>query len=131
MILQTTAYTRFERFAERLQSAVNTVLTESEHDGFGVVHRAGLRYIDVVAQVLARAFGSTCGEAFMEYGTRSSILDDTSCTSRAEARRWFSGHPGTMIVRIVQNDQAIRSLPISWRLRRSTRQGRDRANYSP
>ena len=59
VILQTTAYTRFERFAERLQSAVNTVLTESE-----------------------------------EYRTRSSSLDDTSCTSRAEARRGGGGGGG-------------------------------------
>ena len=48
VILQTTAYTRFEEFAERLQLAVSTVLTESELAQFGVVHRVGLRYIDMV-----------------------------------------------------------------------------------
>ena len=48
VILQTTAYTRFEDFAERLRMAVHTVLAESEHDRLGVVHRVGLRYIDVV-----------------------------------------------------------------------------------
>ena len=48
VIVQTTAYTRFEEFAERLQSAVHTVLAESEHEGLGVIHRVGLRYIDVV-----------------------------------------------------------------------------------
>ena len=47
VILQTTAYTRFEDFAERLRMAVHTVLAESEHDRLGVVHRVGLRYIDV------------------------------------------------------------------------------------
>ena len=36
VILQTTAYTRFEEFADRLQLAVNTVLTESEQARFGV-----------------------------------------------------------------------------------------------
>ena len=48
VILQTTAHTRFEDFAERVQLAVHTVLAESEHDRLGVVHRVGLRYIDVV-----------------------------------------------------------------------------------
>ena len=48
VILQTTAYTRFEEFAERLTLAVDTVLAESEEDRLGVIHRAGLRYIDVV-----------------------------------------------------------------------------------
>ena len=49
VILQTTAYTRFEDFVERLRMAVHTVLAESEHDRLGVVHRVGLRYIDVVS----------------------------------------------------------------------------------
>ena len=94
MILQTTAYTRFERLVERFQPAVNTVLTESEHDGFGVVHRVGLRYIDVVRPGAGKGFRfSTCGEASMEYRTRSSSLDDTSCTSRAEAGRRSAATP--------------------------------------
>ena len=37
--LQSTAYKRFEEFAERLDLAVRTVLAESEHDGLGVVQR--------------------------------------------------------------------------------------------
>jgi len=58
VILQTTAYTRFEEFAERLQLVVNTVLTGSEHDGFGVIHRVGLRYIDVVRPSAGKGFRS-------------------------------------------------------------------------
>ena len=93
VILQTTAYTRFEDFAEQLRFAVNTVLTESEHDGFGVIHRVGFRHITWSVQVPARAFGPTCGEASMEYRTRSSSPDDTSSMSRAEGRRWLAATP--------------------------------------
>ena len=73
-----------------LQSAVNAVLTESEHDGFGVVHRIGLPGTSTSsAQVPAGTSGSTCGQASMEYRTRSPSPDDTSCTSRARPRRWL------------------------------------------
>ena len=48
VIQQTTAYTRFEAFAEQLKLCVHTVLAESEQDRFGVVQRVGLRYVDVV-----------------------------------------------------------------------------------
>ena len=57
-ILQTTAYTRFKEFAERLQFAVNTVLTRSEHDGFGVIHRVGPRYIAMVRPSAGKGFRS-------------------------------------------------------------------------
>lgn len=46
VILQITAYTWFEEFAEWLRLVVDTVLTESEQDKLGVVHRVGLRYIE-------------------------------------------------------------------------------------
>ena len=94
MILQTTAYTRFEEFAERLQFAVNTVLAESENDGFGVIHRSASGTSTWSVQVPAMAFGPTCGEASMEYRTRSSSLDDTSSMSRAEGRRWLAATAG-------------------------------------
>ena len=90
VILQTTAYIRFEEFAERLKFAVDTVLAESEQDRLGVIHRGGLRYIDVVRPSAAkglRFYGSTCGRASMECRTRLSSLDDTSSTSKAGATR--------------------------------------------
>ena len=54
--VQTTAYTRFEEFAERLHLAVETVLAESEQDRLGVIHRVGLRYIDVVRRSADKGF---------------------------------------------------------------------------
>ena len=46
--MQTTAYTQFDDFAERLRMAVHTVLAESKNVRLGLVHRVGLRYMDVV-----------------------------------------------------------------------------------
>ena len=110
VILQTTAYTRFEGFAERLQSAVDTVLTESEHDGFGVIHRIGLRYVDMVR--------SSAGKSFRFYLRRGlhGVPDEVFQPGRhllhveSRGRTMVGGHPGTMIVRVVQNDQG-HSLP--------------------
>ena len=110
VILQTTAYTRFEQFAEQLQLAVNTVLTESEHDGFGVVHRVGLRYIDLVRP--------SAGKDFRFYLRRGlhGVADEVFQPGRhllhleSRGRTVVGGHPGTMIVRVVQNDEG-HSLP--------------------
>ena len=110
VILQTTAYTRFERFAERLQSAVNTVLTESEHDGFGVVHRIGLRYIDVVRPGAGKDFRFYLRPGL--HGVADEVFQPGRHLLHVESRGQtvVGGHPGTMIVRIVQNDQG-HSLP--------------------
>ena len=110
VILQTTAYTRFERFAERLQSAVNTVLTESEQAQFGVVHRAGLRYIDMVRPGAGKDFRFYLRPGL--HGVRDEVFQPGRHLLHVESRGQtvVSGHPGTMIVRIVQNDQG-HSLP--------------------
>ncbi len=110
VILQTTAYTRFEDFAERLRLAVRTVLAESEHDQFGVIHRVGLRYIDVV-----RPSG---GKDFRHYlrpglhGVPDEVFQPGQHLLHTESRgRTVVGeNTGTMVVRVVQNDQGS-SLP--------------------
>ena len=110
VILQTTAYSRFEDFAERLQLAVRTVLAESEHDQLGVVHRVGLRYIDVV-----RPSG---GKDFRHYlrpglhGVPDEVFQSGQHLLHTESRgrTVVGGNPGTMVVRVVQNDQGS-SLP--------------------
>ena len=110
VILQTTAYTRFEDFAERLQMAVHTVLDESEHDQLGVVHRVGLRYIDMVR--------SSRGKDFRYYlrpglhGVPDEVFQSGQHLLHTESRgsTAVGGSPGTMVVRIVQNDQGS-SLP--------------------
>ena len=108
VILQTTAYTRFEDFAKRLQLAVHTVLAESEHDQLGVVHRVGIRYIDVVR--------ASSGEDFRFYlrpglhGVPDEVFQPGQHLLHTESRgrTVVGGNPGTMVVRIVQNDQGSR-----------------------
>ena len=105
VILQTTAYTRFEDFAERLQMAVRTVLAESEHHQLGVVHRVALRYIDVV-----RASGGRDFRFYLRPGLHG-VPDEVFqpgqhlLHSECRGRTVVGGKPGTMVGRIVQNDQ--------------------------
>ncbi len=110
VILQTTAHTRFEHFAERLKMAVHTVLAESEHDRLGVVHRVGLRYIDV-----DRPSGGRDFRFYLRPGLHG-VPDEVFQPGRhllhteSRGRTMVGGNPGTMVVRIVQNDQGS-SLP--------------------
>ena len=110
VILQTTAYTRFEDFIERLQMAVHTVLAESEHDELGVVHRVGLRYIDVVRPSGGKDFRFYLRPGL--HGVPDEVFQPGQHLLHTESRgrTVVGGNPGTMVVRIVQNDQGL-SLP--------------------
>lgn len=111
VVLQTTAYERFEGFADRLRYAVRTVLAATEHDRLGVLQRVGLRYVDVVQPregedfraYLRHGLHGTADEVFRA-GTHRLHVE---CTGRTQVG---DDVPGTMIVRVVQNDQGI-SLP--------------------
>ncbi len=110
VILQTTDYTRFEDFAEQLRMAVHTVLAASEHDQLGVVHRVGLRYIDVV-----RASGGKDFRFYLRpglHGVPDEVFQPGQHLLHTESRgrTVVGGNRGTMVVRIVQNDQGS-SLP--------------------
>ncbi len=110
VILQTTAYTRFEQFAERLRLALDTVLAGSEHDGFGVVHRIGLRYVDMVRPRAGKGFRFYLRRGL--HGVPDEVFQPGPHLLHVESRgRTMVGdHRGTMIVRVVQNDQG-HSLP--------------------
>ena len=110
VILQTTAYTQFEEFVERLQLAVRTVLAESEHDQLGVVHRVGLRYIDVVRPSGGKDFRFYLRPGL--HGVPDEVFQPGQHLLHTESRgrTVVGGNPGTMVVRIVQNDQGS-SLP--------------------
>ena len=110
VILQTTDYTRFERFAERLRMAVHTVLAESEHDRLGVVHRVGLRYVDVVRPSGGRDFRFYLRSGL--HGVPDEVFQPGHHLLHTESRgrTMVGGNPGTMVVRVVQNDQRL-SLP--------------------
>ena len=110
MTLQTTAYTRFEAFAKRLRFAVHTVLAASEQDRLGVVHRVGLRYVDAVRPRAGNGFRSYLRPGL--HGVPDEVFEPGRHLLHIESRGHtvIGGHPGTMVVRIVQNDQGS-SLP--------------------
>ena len=111
VVLQTTAYTRFEDFAKRLRLAVQTVLSESEQDQLGVVHRVGLRYIDVV-----RPSGGKSYRHYLRAGLHG-LPDDVFprgprlVHAQSTGGTEVGGIPGMMVVRIVQNDQGAELPP--------------------
>ena len=105
--LQTTSYGKFEAFAEKLLHAVGTVLVTTENDQLGVVQRVGLRYVDVVQPkegedfrfYLRSGFHGVADAVFKE-GTHRLHVQSTGKTAVGEVE-------GTMIVRVVQNDQGF------------------------
>ena len=111
VVLQTTAYERFEGFAEYFKHAIRTVLATTEHERLGVVQRVGLRYIDVVQPrdgedfraYLRHGFHGAADEVFRA-GTHRLHVESMGSTQVGD------DVTGTMIVRVVQNDQGF-SLP--------------------
>jgi len=110
VVLQTTAYEKFEGFADKLLHAVRTVLEKTENDKLGVVQRVGLRYIDIVRPrkgedfrfYLRPGFHGVADEVF-QAGTHLLHVESTGKTSVGDLA-------GTMVVRIVQNAKGF-SLP--------------------
>lgn len=110
VILQTTDYKRFEHFVERLKMAVDAVLAVSEHDQLGVVHRVGPRYIDVVRPSGGKDFRFYLRPGL--HGVPDEVFQSGQHLLHTESRgrTMVGGNPGTMVIRIVQNDQGL-SLP--------------------
>lgn len=110
VVLQTTAYEKFEEFAEKLLHALRTVLSKTEHDQLGVVQRVGLRYVDVIKPregedfrfYLRPGFHGIADEVFQP-ATHRLHVESTGKTAVGDVA-------GTMVVRVVQNDQGF-SLP--------------------
>lgn len=104
VVLQTTAYTRFEAFAEKLGLALRNVLSKTRQDELGVVQRIGLRYVDIVLP------GE--GESFRRYlrpglhGIPDEVFQPGTHRVHLESvgRTKVGAHAGTMVVRISQND---------------------------
>ena len=111
VVLQTTAYERFEGFADTLQQAVRTVLATTEHERLGVVQRVGLRYIDVVQPRDGEDFRTYLRPGF--HGATDDVFLAGTHRLRVESTgRTYVGDDvtGSMIVRVVQNYQG-RTLP--------------------
>jgi len=107
VVLQTTGYQRFEGLAEHLQRALGTVLTKTEHDKLGLVQRVGLRYIDLIQprsgedfrHYLRPGFHGVADAVFQPGTHRLHVESVGSCAVGDTA--------GTMVVRVVQNDQGF------------------------
>lgn len=110
VVLQATAYDRFETYAARLGDAVGAFLRVTEHDRYGVLQRLGLRYVDLVRP------RKEVGEDFRVYvqpGLRG--LDESAfpegalrCGFEAVGRtRLADDQHGTLVVRLHQNDQGL------------------------
>lgn len=107
VVVQTTAYERFEQFAQHLELALRTVLAKTEHDRFGVVQRVGLRYVDLVQPragedfryYLRSGFHGIADEVFLA-GTHRLHVESIGKTRVGEI-------DGTIVVRVMQNDQGF------------------------
>ena len=107
VVLQTTAYERFEGFAEQLRHSVDTVFAKTEHDRLGVVHRVGLRYIDAVRPRTGEDYRFYLRDGF--HGIADDVFQDGTQRLHVESagRTQVGEVPGTMVVRVVQNDQGL------------------------
>ena len=107
VVLQTTAYERFEAFAERLERAVRTVLARTEQDQFGLIQRVGLRYVNVVRPRAGEDYRIYLRPGF--HGAADAVFLDGSHRLHAESvgRTSVGDLSGTMILRVTQNDQGF------------------------
>lgn len=104
VVLQTTAYERFEAFAERLEMAVETVLEATELNKLGLVERVGLRYVNLIAP--------TGDETHRDYlrpglhGVDEPVFREATARLFIEqvGRTDVDGEEGSMVIRVTQND---------------------------
>jgi len=107
VVLQTTAYERFEGFAAKLEMAVRTVLEKTEQNRFGLVQRVGLRYIDLVQPGDGEDYRVYLRPGF--HGAADEVFTPQSHRLHVESvgRTSVGDIEGTMIVRIAQNDRGF------------------------
>lgn len=107
VVLQTTAYEKFEGFAETLEKAVRTVLEKTEQNQFGLVQRVGLRYIDLVQPGEGEDYRVYLRPGF--HGVADEVFRPKSHRLHVESvgRTTVGDVEGTMTVRVSQNDQGF------------------------
>lgn len=106
-VLQTTAYDSFENFAEKLKSATSTILRKTDHDQFGVIHRIGLRYIDIIQPSAGKDFRDYVRPGF--HGVSESIFVDATSRTRVECvgDTEVGDSAGKLVVRVSQDDSGM------------------------
>lgn len=109
VVLLTTHYERFERFAETLQRAVDTVLKITEQSEFGVIERIGLRYVDVVEPLANEDFRKYLRPGFhgpsddlFRPATSQVFVRVVGRTNVTRGGQLFT--EGTLAVRVIQNN---------------------------
>lgn len=107
VVLQTTAYERFEGFAEKLEVAVKTVLEQTEQDKLGLIQRVGLRYIDLIQPRDGESYRDYLRPGF--HGASDAPFAKGSHRLYVESvgRTDVGDTPGTMVLRVAQNDQGF------------------------
>lgn len=107
VVLQTTSYERFEGFAEHLERALRTVLEKTEQDQFGVIHRVGLRYIDLIRPMDGEDYRRYLRPGF--HGVADEVFRPGSHRLHVESvgRAEVGDIEGFLVVRVVQNDQGF------------------------
>lgn len=104
VVLQTTAYERFEGFAETLTRAVTTVLEKTEHNRLGVINRVGLRYVNLVRPGEGETYRDYLRSGFHGASDTPFAAGSHRLYVQSAGRTDVDGIPGTMILRITQND---------------------------
>ncbi|MFC1482594.1 TIGR04255 family protein [Myxococcota bacterium] len=107
VVLQTTAYRKFEDYAKQLELAVGTVLRITEHEELGLLQRIGLRYIDLIRP--------REGEDFRYYlrpglhGVQDDVFNPGTHRIHIESAgsTKVGDEDGMMVVRIVQNSEGF------------------------
>ncbi|GAB4206842.1 MAG: TIGR04255 family protein [Sandaracinaceae bacterium] len=104
VVLQTTAYERFEDFAEKLEAAVRTVLEETEQTELGLVERVGLRYVDLVQPREGESYRDYLRPGF--HGAPAPFVEGSHrLFVQSVGRTDLGDDSGTMVLRVFQNDQ--------------------------
>jgi uncharacterized protein (TIGR04255 family) len=107
VVVQTTAYERFEAFADTFVLAARVVLTHTDQTSHGVVDRVGLRYVNVVEPQEGEDFRAYLRRGF--HGPSDSIFRSGTHRLHVESvgQTDVGGDQGTLVVRVTQNDQGF------------------------
>jgi uncharacterized protein (TIGR04255 family) len=107
VVLQTTAYDRFEGFADTLEAAVKTVLEQTEQDKLGLIQRVGLRYIDLIQPRAGETYRDYLRPGFHGASDAPFALGSHRLYVESVGRTSVGETSGTMILRVAQNDQGF------------------------
>ena len=105
LVLQTTAYERFEGFAQRLDAALKTVLEQTEQDKFGIIQRVGLRYIDLIQPRTGEDYRHYLRPGFHGASDAPFVAGSHRLYVESVGRTVVGDTFGTMVLRVSQNDQ--------------------------